>query len=352
MNITGYMKNRGIQRKLVVSFVLMGIIPMIIMGSVFYYKSSDILLKNANSEMTNLTAKTIEQVDTELRLLKMQFNNLVLPAQQVVDMIGVGIDIDVGTRENMVKFYDEYMKANPIFKRVRFFNAKGDEKLSSKKEASDQSQSTASLSWFQKAMTSKEPIFSEIHMSKEIGEPIVVMAKAFYGTDGKPFALAAADLSAELVTKPLTSIKIGKAGYAYIINKEGIVVAYPDRTKNFQLDMNKYDFGKEMLQKKQGVIEYDWEGGRRLASFQAYPAMEWIIVTATQKGEVLSSINTMQIIFIILLVVMAVLSLIAGVVFTVRLVKPINRVVDGLLESADQVASASDEVSVSSQHLA
>ena len=70
--------------------------------------------------------------------------------------------------------------------------------------------------------------------------PVIVMAKALYDPrEGKPFAVIAADLAAANVTKPITDIKIGKEGYGYIINKEGMVVAHPDKTKNFQLDLSK-----------------------------------------------------------------------------------------------------------------
>ena len=350
MNITKYMRQGGIQRNLVVSFLLMGLIPMIIMGSVFYYNSSSILLKNANSEMAGISAKAIEQLDSEFKLFRMQMDSLETPSRTLLDMLRIGMDVDVGNKENMEKFFLDYMKSNPAFKRIRFLDAKGDEKISSKKDA--QAKNISSVPWYQKALTAKDVVFSDMQASQELGEPVIVMAKAFMDQDNKPFAVLAADLSGELATKKITDIKIGKTGHAFILNKAGMVVAYPDKTKNFQMDLGKTDYGKEILGKKRGAIEYGSEAGTRFASFQDYPAMEWVIVTATDKSDILESINTMKVLFVILLVVMAVFSLAAGVVFTMRLVKPINRIVSGLTEGADQVASASGQVSSSSQLLA
>ena len=349
MSIAKYVRQGGIQRNLIVSFLLMGLIPMIIMGSVFYYNSSSILLKNANSEMAGLTGKTIDQLDSEFKLFRMQLDSFEVPCKTLLDMLRIGMDIDAGNRENMEKFFADYMKANPAFKRIRVIDAKGDEKISSKKEA--QAKNVSSLPWLKKAATSKEIVFSDLHVSQELGEPVVVMARTFFDQDNKPFAVIAADLSAELVTKKVTDLKIGKAGYAYVINGEGLVVAHPNK-KNFQLNLAKYDFGKEILQKKRGAVEYAWEGGDRFASYQDYPAMAWVIVSVVHKAEILESVNTMKVLFIVLLVVMAFFSLIAGVIFTMRLVKPINRIVSGLTEGADQVASASSQVSSSSQLLA
>jgi len=326
MGITGYINRKGIQRKLIVSFLVLGLFPMIVMGSVFYYQSTGMLLKNANAEMANMAKKALEQLETEFKIYRMQMDSLEIPVKQPLDMLQLGIELDLGTRENTIAFLAGYMKANPTFKRIRLLDMKGEERISSKTAATQGS--SASLPWFQRAVTVKEIIFSEVHMSQEMGMPVIVMAKALYDPrEDKPFVVIAADLSAENVTKPITDIKIGKAGYGYITNKEGMVVAHHDKTKNFQLDLSKYDFGKEIIQKKKGTIEYSFEGRTRFASFQEYPALGWIVALAVDKAEIMESISAMNVLFIILLIVMATFSLVAGVIFTVRLVKPINRIV-------------------------
>ncbi len=351
MSITGYMSRKGIQRKLIISFLVLGIFPMLVMGSIFYYQSTGMLLKNANAEMANMAKKALEQLETEFKIYRMQMEGLEVPVKQPLDMMQLGIELDQGTRDNTIGFLTDYMKTNPTFKRIRFLDMKGEEKMSTAKGAAQGS--TASLPWFQRAITVKEPVFSEVHLSQELKIPVIVMAKAFYDPrEGKPYMVLAADLAAENVTKPITDIKIGKEGYGYIINKDGLVVAHHDKTKNFQLDLNKYDFGKEIIQKKKGTIEYSFEGSTRFASFQEYPALGWIVALAVDKAEIMESISAMNILFIILLIVMATFSLVAGVIFTIRLVKPINRIVMGLSDGSDQVASASAQVSESSQHLA
>jgi methyl-accepting chemotaxis protein len=351
MNIAGYVSRKGIQRKLIISFLLLGLFPMIVMGSIFYYRSTALLLKNANAEMTNLTTKVIEQLDAEFKIVKMQMDSLDVAVKQPLDMMQLGIELDPGTKENTISYLTDYMKTNTAFKRIRFLDMKGEEKISTKKETAQGS--NASLAWFQRVITVKKIVFSDVHMSPEMGMPVIVMAKTFYDPrEGKPFAVLAADLAADVVTKAITDIKIGKEGYGYIVNKEGMVIAHPDKSKNFQFDLNKYDWGKEIIQKKKGMIEYSLEGRDRFASYQEYPALGWIVSLASYKAEIMESITAMNIMFIILLIVMATFSLIAGIIFTVRLVKPINRIVAGLSDGSDQVAAASTQVSESSQHLA
>jgi len=350
MNMTGYLRQKGIQRKLIISFLLMGLIPMITVGSIFYYNSSRALLKNANSEMINVTAKAIELLDSQFTIYKMQMDGIVSPCKQAIDMMQVGIDLDVGTKENSERIFGEIIKTYPAFRGIRLIDGKGDEKISSRKQ--DAVRNVSSLPWFQRIASAKDIVFSDPYLAKEIGEPVITMAKGFSGPDGKLVAVMAVDISADAAARPISNIKIGKEGFAYIMNKDGLVVSYPDKTKILQLNLGTFDFGKEILQKKTGIMEYSWEGNERYVSFREYPAMGWIIVSVSPKGEVMEAANTMRFLFIILVIVMALFSLITGVIFTLRLVKPINRVVTGITEAADQVLSASSQVSSSSQHLA
>ena len=349
MNIAGYLGQKGIQRKLIVSFLLTGLIPMIIVGSIFYYNSSRALINNANSAMTNVTAKAIELLDSQFTIYKMQVDGIVASCKQGIDMMQVGIEIDVGNKENIQKAFGEIVKANPAFRGIYIIDAKGDEKVSSRAQGG---RNVASSPWFQRLANAKDIVFSDPYVSKEIGEPVITMAKSFPGQDGKAIALLAVDIAVEAAVKPISNIRIGKEGFAYILNKEGLVVSYPDKAKILQLNLATYDFGKEILQRKTGIMEYSWEGNARYVSFQEYPAMGWIIVSLSPKGEILESANTMKLLFIVLLIVMALFSLIAGVIFALRLVKPIDRVVTGITEAANQVGSAALQVSESSQRLA
>ena len=80
--------------------------------------------------------------------------------------------------------------------------------------------------------------------------------------------------------------------------------------------------------------------GRHLGIVNESPIRETLSAT--------ESVKAMQTLFIILVVIMGILALIVGVVFAARLVKPIRRIVLGLKDGADQVATASNEVSSSS----
>ena len=352
MNFTKYIKQGGVQRNLIISFILMGLIPMLVMGSIFYYESSDILLENVSNEMSNVTMKASEQLDQDFKMYQMQMSNFAISCKDIIGGLEFNMPVQEGNKEASRRDFDKFKKDNPVLKHYRLIDKEGNEKFNTDKSLEGKGKNAASVPWFQKALASKEVIFSDLHISPDTNQPVIVMAMSFRGQDGNAHTVMAAELDGEIVAKRVTDLKIGKAGYAYILNKDGLVLAYPDKTKNFKLNLSKEDFGKEILQKKKGTIEYNWEGNAQFASYQDYPAMGWIIVTAAPKGDILKSVDKMKLLFIILLVVMGGLATLVGIVFTMRLVKPISRIVAGLTDGADQVASASAQVSQSSQHLA
>ncbi len=352
MNFMKYISQGGVQRNLIISFILMGLLPMFVMGAIFYYESSDSLLENVSSEMSNVTMKASEQLDQDFKLYQMHMSNFAISCKDIIGMFEFNMPIQEGNKEAARRDFDPVKKDNPVLRQYRLIDKEGNEKFNTDASLDGKGKNVASDSWFQKALASKEVIFSDLHISPITHQPVIVMAKSFRGQDGNAYTVMAVDLDGERVAKRVTDLKIGKAGYGYIMNKDGLVLAHPDKTRNFKLNLSKEDFGKEILQKKKGTIAYDWEGSARFASFQDYPVMGWIIVAAAQKGDILKSVDKMKLIFIVLLLVMGGLATVVGIIFTVRLVTPISRIVAGLTDGADQVASASAQVSQTSQQLA
>ena len=352
MKITTILGSR-IQRKLIISFLLLGTIPMLMMGILSYSKSSKILVDQTNVQMRNMAAKGIEQLDTFLTVYKMQMDNLYFPLKDAIDNMEVGIKIEDGTKEMALRMFTEYIKKFPAIRRILLLDQEGHEKFTTLKDKADPGKESASP-WFQKVFGSREVCLSEMFVSEEANEPILIMAKSVYGQidRNKAVAAIAVELWGRKVTSSIENVKFGNEGFAYILNREGTVIAYPDKTKLFQLNLSSTDFGKEILSKKNGAIAYRWEGKERLASFQEYPLMQWVIVSSALKKDILSSINGMRNQFIIMGIVIAGIALVTAILMSLRITRPIHRVVEGLIEGAEQVSSASSQVSQASQQVA
>ncbi len=120
---------------------------------------------------------------------------------------------------------------------------------------------------FKHALEGKEGI-SRPQKSMVTGKPIilitapVVTGKGIKGIVG--LSVNVGDFSRSIVK----DIKIGKTGYPYITDDNGIAFAHPNEENIFKLKIGEYEWGKQMLSSESGsVIRYLWEGKGKIQTF-------------------------------------------------------------------------------------
>lgn len=94
----------------------------------------------------------------------------------------------------------------------------------------------------------------------------------------------------EQVTKLLLASKIGKTGYVYSLNSQGIITVHPNK-ELLNKDLTEYDFIKKQLEIKSGYLEYMWKNPgesaeRPKALYMIYfEPWDWIISVSSYRDE-------------------------------------------------------------------
>ena len=94
----------------------------------------------------------------------------------------------------------------------------------------------------------------------------------------------------------LLSQRIGTTGYIACVSSGGVMVVHPEAEWLGQ-DINRYDFVRQMREKPQGYIEYDWKNpgetdARPKAMYMAYFApWDWIIAVSSYRKEFRTLVN-------------------------------------------------------------
>ena len=147
-------------------------------------------------------------------------------------------------------------------------------------------------------------------------------------------------------------VKVGKSGYAYMYQDNGLVIAHPDKSMILKLNMKDFDFGREMMSKSEGEIVYTYKGVEKLAAFKTDKVVGWTVGIGVDTGSLKTPIKKVG--YLNLIVATCILFLAGIVVFFIsgHIAKSINSISEGLRGGAEQVALAANQVSSSSQQLA
>ena len=144
----------------------------------------------------------------------------------------------------------------------------------------------------------------------------------------------------ETLKKKLKEVVIGDTGYIYILDNKGKLILHKSlEGKNISKlkDANDNLFVEEILNKKNGVIHYDYkENGlvaEKVAAFTNYKKWNWTIVAGSYQDEFLKISKQVQKVFIIATVIL-VLILLSVIYLLINKVisNPLDRFQHGLLD--------------------
>ncbi|QTA93911.1 methyl-accepting chemotaxis protein [Desulfonema magnum] len=202
--------------------------------------------------------------------------------------------------------------------------------------------------YFQKALKG-EVWLSQVIKSKISGRPVFVISapirKQGSSHTGVLFGIIELSYFAEEIIDP---VRIGKTGFACMYQKDGSIIACPDKSRIFNDNINKYD----LKPNKEGIWTYTARGSERLAAYKQSRITGWSVAVSAETAELYAPVNRMGHISVIvsgfiLMTVFIVIFLIARSV-----VKPLKNILRGMTAVSDQVASASGRLSVMGQQLA
>ena len=155
-------------------------------------------------------------------------------------------------------------------------------------------------------------------------------------------AFIGSDISEDLahLTETISSKKIGKTGYYYIINsdekskKYGNFIIHPklkDKSGLELTDTNGKYIVKEMLESKNGDLNYVWEGLDKFVFFQTFDEWNWLLVGGVNSNEIFEDANKIMYL-IIVLSILTVIVISFSIFITMKVsLRSLGKIKEGLL---------------------
>lgn len=309
-------KIRSIKLKLIIYFTILILVSSITLGFLVVQKSSEVVTSEAEKTLTLLAHEaatlTESRIDTQRKTLDMI---ALIPNMNTMDW-----EIQKPILENQLS------KTN--FLELAVVDLNGIAKYSG-----GNTTDLKDRDYVKKALAGESNV-SDLILSSVTNE-IVLMYATPIENNGKVVGVLIGRRDGNALSIIADDTGYGDSGYGYIINKNGTIVAHPDREKVLNqfnpIEESKNDNNlaslanlfNNILKEKAGVSSYSFNGNDLYAGYSPIEASDWIFIITANQQEVLASIPELQsIIYKVLLTVLAV-SVILVYIIGSSITKPI-----------------------------
>jgi signal transduction histidine kinase len=224
--------------------------------------------------------------------------------------------------------YGRLQRQVPAITELIQLDAQGHEQLKVSRLAMDVQDSRTDYSTdprFTEALARKV-WFGPVYFRKE-SEPYMTMAVA---QSGRNAGVTAAEVNLKLIWDVITAIKIGKTGYAYVVDDKGRLIAHPDISRVLRnTDLSNLP-QVEAARARAGVadepaaIVHNLDGHRVLSASAVIPKLGWLVFVEQPIGEALAPLYTTVLNTGLLLVLGLAVAILAGLLLARRMTGPIR----------------------------
>ena len=177
--------------------------------------------------------------------------------------------------------------------------------------------------------------FSDVLISRISGNPAFVISYPVFRSgevDGVLYAVV--DL-AKFNSLFIDAVRIGHTGYAYLFQADGQVIAHPDKKNILNLNMNDFDFGRDMIAHGSGEYTYTYNGVEKVVAYRKNAKVGWTVGVGAGTAESFAAVRKIAYINLSITIAM-ILVLVGALSLLVRSVvsRPVSRVVAALKDIA------------------
>ncbi len=337
----------SLKKKFLIPTVSLTILCLCVISLVSYFKSRVALEQNINTHATYISASMAKQMGNWLKERKHELKNF--SNEQVFSPDKSGRFNQDFERVASARL-SAITKDNVLYNTVAVANKKGIVIASSKASHLGKVK-VHDRDYFKAAIQGKITI-SKVVSSKTTGLPVFVISTPLKnGNRISGILMGVIQLDA-FTTLFIDNEKIGDTGYLYLADKEGRLLAHPNKKSVLSININQFDFGRQIIAQKNGMIHYSYKGVDKIVAFNRDPVSGWLVAATANKAEIFAPVYQIRNLNMIIGVVS--IFAIAGVLImlTSAIVNPINRIISGMENGSDQVTATSSQVALSSQTMA
>ncbi|KJR46967.1 Adenylate/guanylate cyclase [Desulfosporosinus sp. I2] len=255
--------------------VKMGVTSLIAIALIFglgglsllsYFKTKELLMDNLEMHISSLTLSSGSEVGFWLDTRKTE-----------IEIMANTPSIQSGDKSAIVSYLSKEVERNKDFEDIFVADKLGNYYLSSGFGGN-----IADRDYFQKVITTGEPIISDPLISRGSGNYSIMLAAPIIIKD-KVVGLLGGTVNLTKITHLVTSNKVGEIGEAFMIQQDGLMIAHPNRElimnsnilKENDVSRSYQDAIHKMVRGETGVTKYSYENEDKYLAFAPVPGVKW-----------------------------------------------------------------------------
>ena len=320
----------SIKRKL--PLIIIGLIFVAVTISGFYTtnNATDIITNQTKKEMLS-TSKLSGQILSSLAEKELTEESVIAGLSAVVELANERLvnsqsSTYISLNNQVNNILDDYVKKHGNLEHAFVVDTKGiiiadsDRNLIGK-DINDRS--------YVKDTLNGVSYFSETLVSKSTGKQVVAITQPIKN-NGQTIGFVAKAMLVESFSNYLKNIKVGetKSSYAYLVDSKGTMLYHPTKEKIGKPVTN--EAIKAVIARVQNgeqihneIVEYEFEGQDKIASYGGLPLSNWLIVVSGDVGEIQAPVSKVRENSVIISFIAILISLIVGYFASRQITQPI-----------------------------
>jgi len=196
-------------------------------------------------------------------------------------------------RPLLLEHFATIAKAEPLLSSVYFGDVNGNMYIYPKQDLPP-GYDPRKRPWYQAALEKNGPVWSQPYKDASSGKWVITFAVPVH-YNGKLVGVVGLDVYIDTLSKEIKSVRIGKTGYAYVVNQKGLVIMHPD--PNIEMKLNVFNLSTlkpvaDIIKSnvKEATTIYTFRGVRAVAAGVKIPETGWYVFAKVPVNEVSAGI--------------------------------------------------------------
>ena len=333
-----------IKRRLPIMISFLVIVSLAVTSSVSYFISSNTVTKQSEEQLLSISEQESRSIHSLIMGEKKEAE-LLASAKEIIEVAtlredNLGADFFITNSVQNAKLSnflkDRHAKLE-LHEHLLLADSRGIVFASSNEKTlkTNISQET----YFQDAAQGNVDI-SNAMISKLDGKAVITFSAPVMNEAGLVVAVLVNSVYVDYFSKHLDKIKVGKTGYAFLVDKEGMTLSHPVKEMIKQpSESTAIKAASEKLKRNEEVVntveKYSFNGQAKIHSYAVIPEVNWILSTTQTIDDMNESVNNMMKTNLGVTVLAIAASIFIGIIISKGITTPINSLVNLMGRAAE-----------------